>query len=61
MVITKIKEICSCDRIRVVHLPCGTSLTKKDVVKKRHHCTSSKETLLIIEAKVTCDEKYLSL
>ena len=28
----------------------ATSLTKKDVGKRRHHCTSSREALMIIEA-----------
>jgi len=45
-------------RLCVCHA--ATSLTKKDIDKRRHHCTSSREALLIIEAS-RCDEKDLSL
>ena len=61
MVVAKIEEICSRDRIRVVRLPCGhITDKKKDVGKRRHHYTNSRETLLITE-QVAYDEKDLIL
>ena len=50
MVVAKIEEIDSRDRIRVVLLPCGHIIDKKNIDKRRHHCISSKEPLLITEA-----------
>ena len=60
MVVAKIEEICSRDRIRVVRLPCGHITDKKNVGKRRHHYTNSRETLLITE-QVAYDEEDLIL
>ena len=57
MVAAKIEEIGSRDMIRVSHA--ATSLTKKDVDKRRHHCTSSREALLITEASSIYCKKNL--
>ena len=55
MIVVKIEEIGSRDRIRVVRLICGhVTYKQKDVGKRRHHCTSSREALLITEASSMC-------
>ena len=50
MVVAKIEKIAVVTELGLRGCNAATSLTKKDVGKRKHHCTSSREALLITEA-----------
>ena len=50
MVVAKIEKIAVVTELGLNACHAATSLTKKDVEKRRHHCTSSREALLVTEA-----------
>ena len=50
MVVAKIEKIAVVTELGLNACHVATSLTKKDVEKRRHHCTSSREALLVTEA-----------
>ena len=49
MVVAKIEKIAVVTELGLNACHAATSLTKKNVGKKRHYCTSSREALLITE------------